>query len=114
MMKVIRMKDIAVRHHLVILILVAMEAYAESNLVVLILCANVLKDLGIYLNLKLTRTKVLIVNIFSGRLCDEALNPCETLRPCQNGGTCKALGGSYQCYCPLGFSGTNCEDGMCI
>ena len=29
--------------------------------------------------------------------------------PCQNGGTCVDLVGSYRCDCKTGYSGTNCQ-----
>ena len=32
--------------------------------------------------------------------------------PCQNGGTCVDLVGSYRCDCKTGYSGTNCETGV--
>ena len=31
--------------------------------------------------------------------------------PCQNGGTCEDLVGSYRCSCKTGYSGDNCQTG---
>ena len=36
------------------------------------------------------------------------INDCSP-DPCQNGGTCVDLVGSYRCDCKTGYSGTNCE-----
>lgn len=52
--------------------------------------------------------KVIIV-YFSGQDCEIAPNLCQQLVPCQNGGTCRGNTTQYECDCPLGFTGTNCE-----
>ncbi|OWK03066.1 JAG1 [Cervus elaphus hippelaphus] len=45
-----------------------------------------------------------------GQLCDGDLNYCGTHQPCLNGGTCSNTGpDKYQCSCPEGYSGPNCE-----
>src|SRR5271165_6487091 len=36
------------------------------------------------------------------------VNECNTF-PCKNGGTCTNNPGSYNCSCPSGFTGQNCE-----
>jgi len=41
------------------------------------------------------------------------INECAPV-PCQNGGTCVDLVGSYRCDCKTGYSGTNCETGMSL
>lgn len=44
------------------------------------------------------------------------LNTCGTRQPCRNGGTCENTNpDQYQCKCPEGFSGINCEvvDNVC-
>ncbi|XP_049960051.1 protein jagged-1b [Schistocerca serialis cubense] len=47
---------------------------------------------------------------WGGILCDQDLNTCGTLDPCQNGGTCENTApDQYRCTCPEGFSGLNCE-----
>ncbi|KAG5266890.1 hypothetical protein AALO_G00237430 [Alosa alosa] len=47
---------------------------------------------------------------WGGQLCDKDLNTCATRQPCQNGGTCSNTGpDKYQCSCPEGYSGVNCE-----
>ena len=33
--------------------------------------------------------------------------------PCQNGGTCKDVQGSYDCACTTGWTGENCQ-GKCL
>ena len=37
------------------------------------------------------------------------INECFPISPCLNNGTCINLEGSYQCSCPPGFTGINCE-----
>uniref|UniRef100_A0A8C8YJ51 Delta-like protein n=1 Tax=Prolemur simus TaxID=1328070 RepID=A0A8C8YJ51_PROSS len=47
---------------------------------------------------------------WGGQLCDKDLNYCGTHQPCLNGGTCSNTGpDKYQCSCPEGYSGPNCE-----
>ncbi|XP_029165671.1 agrin-like isoform X4 [Nylanderia fulva] len=46
---------------------------------------------------------------FTGRNCEESLDPCMD-EPCQNGGTCDILPqGGYVCKCPPGRTGEHCE-----
>ena len=33
--------------------------------------------------------------------------------PCQNGGSCIDAVGSYKCVCEDGYTGDNCQTGMC-
>ena len=39
-------------------------------------------------------------------------DPCDAV-PCKNGGTCELADNidGYECKCPMGFSGTDCENG---
>ncbi|XP_059481287.1 protein jagged-1b isoform X2 [Neocloeon triangulifer] len=47
---------------------------------------------------------------WGGILCDQDLNYCGTHAPCHNGGTCNNIApNKYQCSCPEGFSGIDCE-----
>ncbi|XP_013417960.1 neurogenic locus notch homolog protein 1 isoform X2 [Lingula anatina] len=47
--------------------------------------------------------------IYSGPTCEIVQGSC-TPDPCQNGGTCADLGGSYQCSCPSGYRGSECQN----
>ncbi|KAL0969025.1 hypothetical protein UPYG_G00221700 [Umbra pygmaea] len=47
---------------------------------------------------------------WGGMLCDKDLNYCGTNKPCNNGGTCmNTEPDEYNCACPDGYSGKNCE-----
>ncbi|KAI2651913.1 Protein jagged-2 [Labeo rohita] len=47
---------------------------------------------------------------WGGLLCDKDLNYCGTHHPCANGGTCmNSEPDEYNCACPEGYSGKNCE-----
>uniref|UniRef100_A0A8C8GU31 Delta-like protein n=1 Tax=Oncorhynchus tshawytscha TaxID=74940 RepID=A0A8C8GU31_ONCTS len=47
---------------------------------------------------------------WGGLLCEKDLNYCGTNKPCKNGGTCmNTEPDEYNCACPDGYSGKNCE-----
>uniref|UniRef100_A0A670YWQ3 EGF-like domain-containing protein n=1 Tax=Pseudonaja textilis TaxID=8673 RepID=A0A670YWQ3_PSETE len=47
---------------------------------------------------------------WGGQFCNKDLNYCGTHPPCLNGGTCSNTGpDKYQCSCPEGYLGQNCE-----
>ncbi|XP_060773694.1 protein jagged-2b isoform X4 [Neoarius graeffei] len=47
---------------------------------------------------------------WGGLLCDKDLNYCGRHHPCVNGGTCiNSEPNEYNCACPEGYSGKNCE-----
>uniref|UniRef100_A0A674E221 Delta-like protein n=1 Tax=Salmo trutta TaxID=8032 RepID=A0A674E221_SALTR len=49
---------------------------------------------------------------WGGLLCEKDLNYCGTNKPCKNGGTCmNTEPDEYNCACPDGYSGKNCEIG---
>ena len=53
------------------------------------------------------------IAVLSRRLsshCSPDVDECQS-EPCKNGGTCRDLPGSFACYCPEGFVGTQCETG---
>lgn len=43
------------------------------------------------------------------RFCIADTDECKMLSPCQNGGTCQNVVGTYKCVCPDGYTGFNCE-----
>lgn len=45
--------------------------------------------------------------------CETDINECES-SPCQNGGTCQDLTGTYACVCNESFIGYNCENARVI
>ena len=51
----------------------------------------------------------LIILGYEGYDCDQNIDECERLKPCQNNGSCSDTPGGYKCSCPLGFAGTNCD-----
>ena len=47
---------------------------------------------------------------FTGRLCNDPIDVCKIKQPCQNGGICENMLGSFKCYCPADYNGTLCEN----
>lgn len=48
----------------------------------------------------------------TGDYCEHATNGCAS-SPCKHGGTCKAIDGEdYECVCPAGRTGRNCQKSM--
>lgn len=53
---------------------------------------------------------------WKGAFCTETMSVCEPEHDpphlCQQGSTCVPLPNGYTCHCPLGTTGTYCEQGM--
>ena len=45
---------------------------------------------------------------FTGPRCENQINYCQ-INPCNYGGTCISLVGSFRCICPTGTTGNACE-----
>uniref|UniRef100_A0A8C5LSG1 EGF like, fibronectin type III and laminin G domains n=1 Tax=Leptobrachium leishanense TaxID=445787 RepID=A0A8C5LSG1_9ANUR len=50
----------------------------------------------------------LVHGLSSGVNLQNAVHPCATV-PCANGGSCRPKHDRYECDCPLGYDGTNCQ-----
>jgi len=50
---------------------------------------------------------------FTGEQCEIDINECDS-EPCLNGGNCSQdrAPNQYECQCPLGWTGANCESGL--
>ncbi|CAF3304276.1 unnamed protein product [Rotaria socialis] len=48
-------------------------------------------------------------NTTMGVNCDMSSSLCAIKQPCKNNGTCNGTHYSYDCSCPCGFNGTDCE-----
>jgi hypothetical protein len=47
---------------------------------------------------------------YGGRNCAIVVDVCIAQNPCENDGVCVSREGSYQCNCPLGFAGPECQN----
>lgn len=45
---------------------------------------------------------------FEGDKCQDDIDECDA-NPCINGGTCHNIKGSYECFCPPGYTGQRCH-----
>jgi len=57
-------------------------------------------------------TRFFLIQSETGIQC---ISPCAS-NPCQNGGVCSPVSPTegYQCQCPIGYTGTNCETEVCV
>lgn len=47
--------------------------------------------------------------LYVGRDCETNIDECAN-SPCRNGGECVDLIGNFKCICPVGYSGSLCEE----
>ena len=46
---------------------------------------------------------------YTNETCVVDVDECEEIKPCLHGGTCTNKIGDYECACPSGYQGKDCE-----